>query len=206
MRKKTKLIQGFGKNDADYQICAYTMIGERRVMSWICPFYKTWVGMLVRCYSAKAKARSPTYADCTVCREWLSFSVFRSWMLDQEWEGKQLDKDLLGAGIKHYSAATCVFVSGRINTFITDCSASRGKFPIGVCLHKSKGKFMAACKNPFTGKTEYLGLFVCPSAAHEAWRQRKHELACQYADQQTDQRVANALRVRYASPSAYLFI
>lgn len=57
---------------------------------------------------------------------------------------------------------------------------------------------MARCNNPFTLARECLGFFQDPDAAHEAWRARKHEHACVYADMQTDPRIAKALRARYA--------
>ena len=66
-----------------------------------------------------------------------------------------------------------------------------------VCFHKRVKKFSATIGNPFTKKQEHLGYFTCPNEAHQAWKKRKHELACQLADIQTDQRVAEALRIRY---------
>jgi hypothetical protein len=119
-------------------------------------------------------------------------------MASQPWEENQLDKDVLVPGNKVYSPFTCVFLPRHLNLFMTDSGAARGKWPIGVSWYKSRGKLRAICCNPFTGANEYLGLFSCPNEAHEAWRRRKHELACQYADQQTDPRIAAALRSRYA--------
>jgi hypothetical protein len=118
-------------------------------------------------------------------------------METQEWLGKELDKDLLSQGNKIYSPETCVFVDLNVNHFILDRSAKRGDFPIGVSFDKVRGKFQSYCGNPFTGKSSNLGYFDCPEKAHEAWRKRKHELACQLADLQTNERVANALRSRY---------
>lgn len=83
--------------------------------------------------------------------------------------------------------------------FMTDRAAARGEWPIGVSWQKSAGKFKAYCHNPFTCKQEHLGMFTDHDAAHEVWRARKHELSCQYADRQTDPRIANALRKRYSS-------
>lgn len=64
-------------------------------------------------------------------------------------------------------------------------------------MRKGTGKYEAHCNNPITGVREYLGVFIDSQQAHEAWRERKHEIACEVANLQIDERVANALRVRY---------
>lgn len=122
---------------------------------------------------------------------------FRAWMETQDWKGKHLDKDILFQGNKVYSANTCVFVDGVVNTFINDNAAARGEWPIGVHWFEQRQKFVSMCSNPFTKKLEHLGYFTCPQEAHQAWKARKHELACQLADLQADERVAEALRTRY---------
>jgi len=197
MIRNSKLVRGVGVNDADYPIHICENIDGKWTKVWQCPVYRTWASMLERCYSSAYKAKRPTYEGCTVTPEWLTFSKFREWMLDKDWECKQLDKDILAQGNKVYSPTTCVFVSRQLNTFMADCGAARGRWPIGVHFDKTGGKFMAQCCNPFTGKSEYLGLFTDPEEAHDAWRSRKHELACIYADQQTDERLSDALRNRY---------
>ncbi len=68
-------------------------------------------------------------------------------------------------------------------------------YPLGV--RKMGNKFQARCNNPLLGKTEYLGNYLTPEAAHYAWRAYKHTLACMYADQEPNQRIANALRTRF---------
>ena len=196
LRKKNKLIYGVGINDADYAV--ETRVDGKRVR---CPYYITWISMLLRCYDHKYQERHPTYKGCSVCPEWISFMNFRKWMMKQDWEGKQLDKDLLVRGNKVYSPETCIFVDRITNTFTLDCGRSRGNYLVGVHFHKPTGKFIAQCCNPFTKEQEYLGLFTCEHQAHLAWKARKHELACQLAELQTDPRVAAALRTRYAEKS-----
>ena len=116
---------------------------------------------------------------------------------DLELDWSQIDKDILYPGNKVYGPETCVFVSCQINVFLVDCASARGDFPVGVNWEQNAGKFRARCRNPFTKKHEYLGLFSDPQDAHEAWREKKHEHACRYADMQTDLRIAEALRRRY---------
>ena len=204
MIKVKKLVFGVGVNDADYVTKVFETIGyvdgkRKQKLVWVCPYYRVWTSMLKRCYSTKYQEKYPTYKGCTVSDEWLTFSVFKSWMESQDFEGKQLDKDLLFEGNKVYSAETCVFVTKVVNTFIIDCGSTRGELPIGVCWNKRDEKFVAQCRNPFTDKRGHLGYFDCPKEAHKAWLKRKLELSYLLAAEQTDERVAKALIERYTN-------
>ena len=203
--KPRKLTYGVGVNDADYVVVKYETIGyvdgkQKKKLVWKCPYHNTWKNMLERCYSSKSQERYPTYRGCSVSTEWLTFSNFRAWMVAQDWEGLQLDKDLLFEGNKLYSPETCVFVTPLVNTFTNDQGLKRGEWLIGVYWNKEKGKFKSQCSNPFTKRGEYLGLFACEQEAHEAWLAHKLELAKELAGIQTDKRVAKALIERYSKP------
>lgn len=198
-----KLVCGVGINDADYVVEKRETIivnGKRKQkLIWVCPFYQTWKGMLKRCYSAKTQERQPTYRGCSVSEEWHTFSNFKNWMEKQDFEGKQLDKDLLLEGNKVYGPETCVFVSGMVNNFTIDCGSARGEWLIGVCWDKKASKFKSRCSNPFTNKQENLGYFKCEVEAHQTWLKRKLGLAHLLAAEQTDGRVAKALIARYTN-------
>lgn len=202
VRKKNKLVHGVGINDADYvtdirETISYVDGKYKQKRVRMCPFYRTWVSMLWRCYSSKCHAKHPTYVGCSVVPEWHRFSTFKMWMGQQPWQHNQLDKDILCPGNKIYGPNTCVFVSRQVNNFVVEKTATRGEWPIGVCWHKPGKKFLATCHNPHTKKQEHLGLFTCPKEAHQAWLKRKRELAHQLAALQTDPRVAKALIDRY---------
>ncbi len=126
-------------------------------------------------------------------------------MINQDHVGMHLDKDILISGNRVYGPNTCVLVSSALNKFLTDSRATRGEWPIGVHLDKRENKFKAQCNNPFTGKRENLGIFICANEAHETWRSRKHELSCAYAEKQTDPRIAEALRMRFANKESINF-
>ena len=198
-----KLVCGVGINDADYVVTKRETVivhgKQKRKIIWICPFYQTWKNMLKRCYSDKYQERKPTYVGCSVSEEWLTFTSFKSWMETQDWQDKQLDKDLLFEGNKVYGAETCVFGSGMVNSFTLDSGAARGEWLIGVTWNKREGKFISKCCNPFTKEQEYLGLFTCEQEAHQAWLKRKLELAYELATIQTDERIAEALINRYTN-------
>lgn len=202
--KSKKLVFGVGINDADYVVKVWESFGyvngkRKQKLVWICPYYRVWSGMLARCYSVKFQERQPTYKGCSVSEEWLTFSNFKSWMEVQDFEGKQLDKDLLFVGNKVYSSESCVFVTKVVNSFTTDRGAARGEWPVGVSWSKERGKFASNCRNPFTKKQENLGYFNCPNEAHQAWLKRKLDLAHLLASEQTDPRVAKALIERYTN-------
>lgn len=89
--------------------------------------YGVWCSMISRCYSSKSLEMHPTYKGCSVAKDWHNFQVFAKWFEDNYVDGYQLDKDLLVVGNKVYSEDTCVFVTPKINLFITDSAAKRGR-------------------------------------------------------------------------------
>lgn len=201
MRKKKKLVCGVGWNDADYQITERQVTideygGKKQKITWMCPFYWKWKSMLQRCYSPKLQELRPTYLGCYICEEWLTFSNFKAWMETQDWEGKHLDKDILFPGNKVYSPETCVFVDGKVNSFLTEHGAARGQWLIGVHWNAGAEKYQARCSGG-SGKQKYLGLFNTELEAHKAWLSFKLDVARKLATEQTDPRVAKALVDRY---------
>lgn len=147
---KRRPLFGVGINDADYDVRA-------------CHYYSTWSDMIRRCHYVPYQTKNPTYIGCSVAENWKVFSNFKSWMEKQDWEGKQLDKDLLVAGNKVYSEDNCIFISGAINSLLASRVASKVGSPRGVCSRKA-GSYSASC----SGK--YLGMFDSEMEAHSAWQ------------------------------------
>lgn len=197
LRVSGKLVFGVGFNDADYSITKYEKIDGKNKLVWSCPYYIRWQGMLARCYYQKNLNRNSTYIGCSVATEWHKFSTFKAWMEQQDWQGKELDKDLLVAGNKIYSPETCLFIDSNINKFLTERTALRGSLPIGVSFHKTASKYQAECRSVLTGKRTYLGLFDSIKDAHGAWLSFKLEQARVLASEQTNEVIANALIFRY---------
>lgn len=198
--KRNKLVYGVGINDADYAVkkfeCWYEHDKRKNKQIWVCPFYEKWKNMLRRCYCSKYQETKPTYKGCSVCQEWLTFTNFKVWMEQQDYEGKQLDKDILLPGNKVYSPETCIFVEAKVNSFLVECNASRGQYMIGVSWFKPRQKFVSYC-NDGSGKCKHLGYFNTELEAHKAWLKCKLEVAYQLAADQTDSRIAKALIERY---------
>ena len=204
----SKLVYGVGVNDLGYATRVREELpknGGKRVRNTVfkCKYYTVWENMLSRCYSKKYLEINKSYIGTSVCSEWLSATAFKKWMEQQDWQGKSLDKDIIFPKSKLYSPETCAFVLQATNNFVIASDAIRGEYPVGVCLCKPTGKYIASCKNPFTGKGEHLGYFSTPEDAHEAWRKHKHELAQLVAATESDPRVVEALRKRYSLDEWY---
>jgi hypothetical protein len=148
--------------------------------------YIIWQSMLYRCYSKKEKFKHPTYQDVTCCKEWLLYENFYEWLHSQENFDKWLngdhwniDKDILRKGNKVYSPETCCLVPHNINTLFIKCNKSRGKYPIGVHIHKEK--FVAQYYDPTLKKIKYLGIYNTPEEAFFAYKKAKESYIKQVA-------------------------
>lgn len=201
MRKRHKLVCGVGINDADYPLTQNKTVDGKQFQTWFCPFYERWRAMLKRAYSEVYHSSFSTYAGCSVCDEWLYFSKFKAWMEQQEWKGKQLDKDLLIKDNKVYSPETCLFIEQRINLFISEKSNNTQELPTGVSWDKKASRYRAQCVSATTGKQTNLGWFDSPATAHKAWLAFKLDQAHLLAANQSDKRVAKALIERYENYS-----
>jgi hypothetical protein len=178
-KKNRRPVQGVGINDADYVI-GY-IIGGKHIT---CPFYRKWAGMLNRCYSEKTHKENPTYKDCTVCDEWLTFSTFKSWMIKQDWKGNHLDKDILIQGNRVYSPKACIFVSHKINTLIIPHSKKRKGLSTGVFIRSKGGKFIATCSDGKRVKT--VGYYDTDEEARLAYNEFKYTVIKEIAEKQTE--------------------
>ena len=199
-----KLVCGVGINDAGYVIMYTEKLDELRPSGknktriiWKCPSYFRWKDMLVRCYSEKFHTRQGKYKNCSVCKEWLTFSNFRKWMVEQDWEGKELDKDLIVQCNTIYSPELCNFVPKMVNTFTNESNSTRGKYLIGCSWDGGKGKYLAQVRG-LEGERIFLGYHDTEKSAHVAWREEKHRLSCIISNTKgLSYKVQEALMCRY---------
>lgn len=158
--RRQNLVHGWGINDVEVLV----------INSGVsCPYYATWAGMVARAKGKRTKETKPSVRDSDCCDSWKYFSNFKSWMEQQDWEGKQLDKDILVPGNKIYSPETCAFVPAWLNLSMTQ-RATSGPYPIGVSGSKdgSRVKQYSAC---YAHKS--LGRYMTVELAHKAWQQAK---------------------------------
>lgn len=198
--KKQKLLHGVGILDADYDTRIMTYITDengkrKRVSLWRCPIYTLWSNMLQRCYYDKIKRKAKSYLGCTVVDEWHRFSNFRKWVLTQDWEGNELDKDLLVRGNKVYGPDTCCFLSKKVNAFLR--INSKGGLP-GASWDKGRNKWFSCC-NGLDNKTIPLGRYTTEQEAHMKWVHCKMELAVQLSAEIKDEKIKKALIEHYKS-------
>lgn len=204
VRKKNKLVFGWGINDVDYPVTREGVVDGKRKKVWTCPYYVKWCNILKRCLCLKFQEKHPTYKGCTVTEEWKHLSDFIKWVDSQpnkDWVTCEADKDFLSVGNKHYSPETAVFVSRKVNSFITDCGRARGDCMVGVSYrhNRKKNPYLSQCRNPFNKKGRgHISYYPTELEAHLAWQAKKHEYALQLADSQSDERVAKVLRELYA--------
>jgi hypothetical protein len=177
---------GVGINDAWYMVKPIIQ-GKR----YYCPYYSKWHGMINRCYWGKYHDKKPTYRDCTVCDEWLRFSVFKKWMTEQDWKGKELDKDIIKPGNKIYSPENCRFVTSELNILLSDSIRMRGQHPRGVTLSSRCSSYAARVND--NGKPVTIGYFSTPELASDAYVEAKSLLIHKAANNQKDPAIAAGL-------------
>lgn len=175
-----RIVYGVGINDAEYVVNATD--GSER-----CKYYTAWSGMIRRAYSSYAKC----YVGVTVCEEWKTFSVFREWMKTQDWEGKELDKDLIYPGNKIYGPDRCVFIPGPLNRLFGMKRRRADNLPIGVVFDKSRDKFHA--KITVNSKQIMLGRHDTVEKAHSAYLTAKIGAFADAIVEQTDERIIQGL-------------
>jgi len=179
-----KLVYGVGINDANYLV--QTQVDGKRTR---CPFYTRWKKMLARCYSASYQQKNPTRKDDSVIQQWLKFSNFKAWMQNQDWQGKQLNKNLLRPNNKIYSPENCCFLDKATQAIITEHSKIiGGVYPQGVSFDKKTTKFKAY------NKKTCIGIFDTPEEASQAYRKFKTKLILDAAEKQTDIRIKKGLQ------------
>ena len=181
MRKKTKKVYGIGVNDADYPVMP--VVDGVQV---VCTYYSTWKSMLLRAFSKEFHKRQPTYADVTICEEWLSFMKFHEWMECEDWENKSLDKDIRIPGNKVYHPDGCCFVTPEINLLLAPRARGvilwDGRYRATICIY---------------GKRKHLGYFPTVNEAEQAYKKAKKAHIKEVAATQTDARIRDGL-IRHA--------
>jgi len=188
-----KLVHGVGINDADYNIIEHKFIDGKWRAIWRCPFYLKWSGVIQRCYSEKWHKNHPKYSDCSAVPEWHYFMTFRAWMEKQDWEGKELDKDLLIPGNRVYGPDTCVFLDKKTNLFLRRIEITKEGKLTGVGWDERNRKFKSHSCDILSGKQKFLGFSDSRVEAHQKWLDFKMEQALILAEQQKDFRISNAI-------------
>lgn len=176
--KKKGIVYGVGINDADYLVTD-------------CLYYRKWKQMLRRCYSSNFHVKNPSYIGCDVCEEWKVFSNFKQWMMTQDWEGKELDKDIIFPGNKVYSPDKCVFVDKEVNELFSKKN-KHGVHGIHYNQRLKKYVLRSSTINP-EKKAKYSGCYVTLEEAKIASNEMRRNRIVNIANKQKDARVRDAI-------------
>lgn len=192
---KRRKVCGVGINDADYKVNTYIIesapgkTSTRRVAQ-VCPFYKRWSTIVNTAYAK----RSDRYGKLTVCEEWLTFSNFKRWMEQQDWENKYLDYKFFDPENTVYSPEGCCFLSQAVVRFFSEGMLGNDSLPVGVYWSESGKIFRATIATP--GGAQDLGSYTSPEEGFYRWLERKRELAQTVADDEADPRIKPVILAR----------
>ena len=141
--------------------------------------FKTWSGVLQRCYDPLWKGRHKSYEQANCSGYFLCASDFVAWCKSQigynsvDDFGKTfaLDKDILIKGNTRYSPRTCVFVPQEINNLILSNRKVRGDLPIGV----TKGGDRFKARFSVNNEEVWLGYYNTELEAFQAYKEAKEQ-------------------------------
>jgi hypothetical protein len=179
MSKKKGIVYGVGINDADYVVSD-------------CLYYRKWKQMMRRCYSSNYHITNPSYVGCSVCEEWYRFSNFKSWMVKQDWEEKELDKDILFPGNKVYSLDTCVFIDKKVNELFSKKNRN-GVRSVVYCERLKKYIVRGSTIIDSEKKSRYYGCYSTLEEAKKVSDKVRKDYVMSVANEQKDDRVKDAI-------------
>lgn len=152
--------------------------------------YYKWKAMLSRCIKAEEELdySEKSYAECTVCEEWLNFQNFAHWFYSELYDTYEepicIDKDILIHNNKLYSPSTCLLVPQRINLLFVKEKSRRGNSVIGSYYRQDKNKFccILATNDGHGDKKKYLGLYDSEIDAFYMYKKEKEKYIKEVAD------------------------
>lgn len=176
MKFERGTICGFGINDIPELTFYKTEEGKTELIQ----AYKTWTGIIDRCYRPGHEVKFKAYADCSVCKEWKYFSNFKKWFDENYIEGFDIDKDILIKGNKVYSPEACCFVPRVINLIFAKNKTRKSNLPRGVKYKKYGNRYSAEIS--IDNKNKLIGYFKDVDSAAEAYNQARKEYISEIAD------------------------
>lgn len=182
------LIYGVGENDV--------MIPEfTRTRTW-----RTWVGIIRRTDNRDPVwlKDKPTYKDCTLDSRWFKLSTFKEWVEKwDDYQNKEVDKDLLIPNNKLYGPDTCLMVRPIVNSWFMP-NLGNNDLPRGVSWNTGwkKGKSPKPYRvqiTPIEGKRTHLGLYSTIEEAIVVYERARKEQIQILIDTETDPKVKKAM-------------
>ena len=140
-----------------------------------------------------------SYLDCTLDSRWYKLSAFKEWI--EQWddfENKEVDKDILIPGNKIYGPDTCLMVRPIVNAWFKPNVVKRGDLPRGVSWNtgwkkgKSPNPYRAQI-TPIGGKRIGLGVYATIEEASSVFEKERKEQIKVLIETETDLKVKNAM-------------
>jgi|TARA_B100001250_G_C19631890_1_gene714131 hypothetical protein len=173
--------------------------------------WSRWNGILRRTDNRDTKwvKKNLRYKGCTMDPRWFKLSVFKEWT--ETWDdpdNKEIDKDILIQGNKHYGPDTCLMVRPIVNSWFKPSSKNpESGLPWGVTIcnmwktGRVKDKPYRTQINPVIregntvrpGKRTGLGRFDTAEEASFVFQQARKEQLGIIIDTEDDPRVKDAL-------------
>lgn len=199
-RAGQKLLCGIGVNDTTDPVFGVDGDGNR----WWCPYYSCWYNMLRRVSGKYDTYRNESYKKVSATPDFLRFSQYKPWMKNQDWEGKTLDKDILGDGTL-YSFETCCFIPNDVNVFLTGLHTPTERL-YGVSYRPKTNSYIARIF--YKGHNHTQGIFKNKYLARAAYVKGKLKFFEDVVkDHNLEDRIAQAVIDKYqkAYEEAILF-
>jgi len=143
----SNLVNGTVKNPFHKSVCGVGFVGVGKYLRRTHKdAYAKWSSILHRCYYQEYIDKQPTYRDVTVCEEWHNFQNFAKWYYlkyPRSGDFPEIDKDLKSGHKKEYSPSTCIFVTKKLNSFMSNNYKNNTSGCIGVDFYKPRGTWRA---------------------------------------------------------------
>ena len=161
--------------------------------------YRTWGGMIRRTGKRDPNMHNfDSYKDCNLDPRWYKLSVFKEWIEQwDDYENKEIDKDILIPGNKDYGPDSCLMVRPFVNLWFKP-NAAKGDLPRGVSWNpawrrgKSPNPYRAQI-TPIGGKRTGLGYYSTVEKASTVFESARKEQLKILIETETDLKVKNAL-------------
>ena len=169
---------------------------------------RVWRGILRRSGKRDTNMHNyEAYKDCTLDPRWFKLSVFKEWI--EQWddfENKEVDKDILIPGNLHYGPDTCLMVRKIVNSWFKPHDENKSDLLRGVCWNNGwkKGKSSKPYRAQISplqvvdgeakiGKRTFLGYFFTEEEASDAFQKARKESLQILVDTETDMKVRDAI-------------
>ena len=166
--------------------------------------WRTWSGIIRRTDNRDPKwineQNKEHYIGCTLDSRWYKLSAFKEWIEQwDDYENKEVDKDILIPGNKTYGPDTCLMVRPIVNKWFKPNKHGGGDLPRGVTLsvhwkNRGTGKPYRSQITPIGGKRTGLGYYATIEEASAVFEKARREQIKILIETETDLKVKNAMQ------------